>query len=187
MKSNIIISLKYLFLSTIVFGFLYTGVITIIGKTFFKEKANGSLITKKNIVIGSKLIAQEFKDPKFFWGRPSAANFANIPSGASNYGAINKKLKDDIDSRISSWKAYYPNIKQEDIPAELLMSSASGLDPHISINAALFQVDRIIKVRNISENKNVKSKILKLIYAHQEQSMINVLQLNLALEQLFNE
>jgi len=192
MNKNIIISIKYLIISTLLLGFVYTFAITGVGHVLFKNKVNGSLIENNSVIVGSELIGQKFADPKFFWGRPSASNFETIPSGASNYGAISKSLKKDVDDRVANLKQYYPEIKIEDIPPELLLSSGSGLDPHISPKAALFQVDRIMKARGLPQKE--KETIIFLIDKHMEKKQINfigqprlnVLELNLDLERVFN-
>jgi potassium-transporting ATPase KdpC subunit len=172
MSKHIIISLKYLVISTLLFGIVYTLAVTSVGYILFNHKINGSLIEKNGVIIGSELIGQKFSDPKFFWGRPS---------GVSNYGAINKDLKKDVDGRIQNLKQFNPEIKTEEIPPELLFASGSGLDPHISKQTALFQVDRIMKYRELPVSD--RDKIIGLI---QGQSLINVLELNMKLEKVLN-
>ncbi|MCX6112173.1 MAG: potassium-transporting ATPase subunit KdpC [Proteobacteria bacterium] len=192
MGKNFLISLKYLVISTLFFGFIYTFAITGVGYVFFKNKVKGSLIENNGTVIGSRLIQQNFSDPKFFWGRPSASNFETMPSGASNYGAISKDLKKNVDDRVNNIKKFYPNIKIEDIPPELLLASGSGLDPHISLNTALFQVDRIMKARKLPKIK--REVILTLINKHTRKIQIdflgeprvNVLGLNIEMEKVLN-
>ena len=192
MGKNFLISLRYLVISTLFFGFIYTISITGIGYIFFKDKAKGSLIEQNGTIIGSKLIQQNFSDPKFFWGRPSATNFETMPSGASNYGAISKDLKKAVDDRVDNIRKFYPKIKIEDIPSELLLASGSGLDPHISFNTALFQVDRIMKARKLSKAK--KEVIMSLIEKHTRkiqidflgQPRVNVLGLNIEMEKVLN-
>lgn len=181
MNKNIVVSLKYLFLSILLFGFLYTFTITVIGHVLFNYKTSGSLIEKDKQIIGSKLIGQRFSDPKFFWGRPSASNYNANPSSASNYGVISTNLKKEVDNRIEILKQFSPNIKIEKIPPELLFASSSGLDPHISKQTALFQVNRVMKIRHLSEPES--KKILDLINGHE---IVNVLELNIELEKVLN-
>jgi len=181
MNKNIIISLKYLVVSILLFGLMYTLVITAIGHILFNHKVNGSLIEKDGIVIGSRLIEQKFSAPKFFWGRPSASNYETVPSGASNYGAISTDLKKQVNDRMQNLKQFDPGLKIQDIPPELLFASGSGLDPDISQQAALFQVDRVVKARSLKEPD--RAKIVALI---KRQPMVNVLELNLNLEKVLN-
>ena len=115
-----------------------------------------------------------------------------MPSGASNYGAISKDLKKAVDDRVDNIRKFYPKIKIEDIPSELLLASGSGLDPHISFNTALFQVDRIMKARKLSKAK--KEVIMSLIEKHTRkiqidflgQPRVNVLGLNIEMEKVLN-
>jgi potassium-transporting ATPase KdpC subunit len=181
MNKNIIISLKYLVASTLLFGLAYTFAITAAGYVLFNHKVNGSLIEKEGVLVGSKLIGQKFSDPKFFWGRPSSCDYGTDPSGASNYGSISTNLKKEVDDRIQNLKQFDPKIKADDIPPELLLASGSGLDPHISQGAALFQVDRVAKARNLTGSK--REKVVSLI---QGQLIVNVLELNMDLEKVSN-
>jgi len=184
MTKNILISLKYLLVSIIIFGVFYTLFITGIGYVFFRDKINGSVIEKDGVVIGSSLIAQKFQDPKFFHPRPSACDYGTMPSSASNYGALNPELKKEVDSRIKELGA--------DAPAELLFTSGSGLDPHIRPATALFQIDRILTARALPVSE--RSKLVDLIKEHTEKpqlrflgpNRVNVLELNLAMEKVFN-
>jgi len=181
MNKNIIISLKYLVISTLLFGVVYTFAMTGVGHVLFNHKVSGSLIEKEGTLIGSKLLGQKFSDPKFFWGRPSASNYDTNPSSASNYGAISKDLKKNVDDRIQNLKQFNPGLKTEDIPPELLLASGSGLDPHISRQTALFQVDRVIRSRGLPESE--RGKIVALI---QGQPLVNVLELNMKMEKVLN-
>ena len=192
MKKDVLISLKYLAISTVVLGFIYTMAITGIGDVLFSNKVKGSIIESNGVVIGSKLIGQKFTDPKFFWGRPSASNYNAVPSGASNYGAISKNLKKDVAQRINDLIKSDPNIKAEEIPADLLLSSGSGLDPHRRPKTALSQVSRVAKARKLSDAQ--KGRIIALINEHTEkaqvgflgQPRVNVLELNIDMEKVLN-
>ena len=181
MNKNVIVSLKYLIISTLFLGFIYTLAVTAVGHFLFKYKVNGSLIEKEGNIIGSQLIGQKFSDPKFFWGRPSACDHNTYPSSASNYGAINLNLKKTVDDRIRILRQFDPDVKINNIPPELLFASGSGLDPHISQLTAFFQVDRVVRTRHLSESE--KTKILSLIKG---QSLINVLELNMGVEKVLN-
>lgn len=201
MKKDFAISIKYMLASTIIFGFLYTFFITAIGSAFFSSQAHGSLIVRNGVIIGSDLLAQEFKDPKWFWERPSATKYATfddktgapVPSGASNYGAISKDLNKEVLERVQGYIKDYPSETITNIPPDLLFTSGSGLDPHISPEAAYFQVDRISKARNMTGDE--KSKLMQLVKGHIEPPQfylfgmprVNVLELNLSLQQQYEK
>lgn len=164
-------------------GLIYPLFITMIAQTTMPERANGSIITFKKKPIGSKLIAQKFIQDKYFWPRPSACNFETIPSSASNLGPTSKKLQMQVQSRIHLLEIAHPN--QKSIPSDLIYASASGIDPHISIKAALYQVDRIVAARMLKEDG--KTRIIDLINSKKEKTYVNVLLLNLALDATFKE
>lgn len=182
-------SIKFLLLFTILTGLIYPLLVTGIAQLFFPHQASGSLITKNQNIVGSELIGQHFENPKFFWGRPSATT--PFPCNASsstgsNLAQTNKTFIDNVHSRIKALKAFDPQ-NTNPIPSDLLMASASGLDPHISLEAAKYQVPRIAKARNISEKKLLdlienfgQGRNLTLISQHR----INVLNLNLQLDEL---
>ena len=159
---------------TVLTGIVYPLLITGISYILAPMLSQGSLIESKGQVIGSSLIAQGFKDPKYFWPRPSFVNYNPLPSGGSNYGPTNILLKEEARNRrnllISTGSK---------IPNELLYASGSGLDPHISINSALFQINRIAKFRGITQEA-----LQKLIQDHKQFHYVNVLHLNLALDKL---
>ena len=167
---------------TLVTGFIYPVLVTVFAQIFFPHQANGSLITKNNIIIGSSLIGQNFEDIKYFHGRPSESNYDGTMSGGSNLGPTNKKLINKIISNANKLKKENPNIS---VPVDLLTESGSGLDPHITLEAALFQSQRVAMVRNVRQEK-----VLELIKKHTEQKTfhllgeqrVNVLKLNLALD-----
>ncbi|MBF0473919.1 MAG: potassium-transporting ATPase subunit KdpC [Nitrospirae bacterium] len=201
MKKDIIISIKYMIASTIILGFAYTIFITFIAQTFFYSRGHGSPIVSNGVVIGSELLAQEFKDPKWFWERPSATKYvtlddktnAPVPTGASNYGAINKDLKKEVDERVLAISKDNPAATITNIPPDLLFTSASGLDPHISPEAAYFQISRIAQARNMgSEEKN---KLVEMVRTHVEPPQyylfgmprVNVLKLNMYLKQYYEQ
>lgn len=178
-----------LIITTVITGILYPSIVTGIGQLVWRDKSNGSLIKKGEEVIGSELIAQSFLKPEYFWPRPSASNFNAVPSGASNLGPTSAVLAQQIaDRRRDVAKAN--NIKESEIPMDLLTASASGLDPHISLEAAQVQVKRIVEARELNEEGKVK--IEKLLDEHIEnrqlrilgQKRLNVLVLNLALDKL---
>ena len=183
---------------TLITGFAYPLAMTGIASVIFPKQAQGSLIERDGQVVGSALIGQVFTSDKYFHGRPSATtapdpndssksvsapyNAAN--SGGSNLGPSNKALVDRVQGDIDTLKKENPTMP---VPADLVTTSGSGLDPHISPDAALFQVPRIAKARNLPENRvrqlvvdNTEGRLFGLL----GEPRVNVLQLNLALDQL---
>lgn len=193
MKAQIIISIKIFALFTILCGIVYPLFITGIAQVVFPKQANGSLIVKDNKIIGSKLIGQKFDQDNYFWSRPSATDYSSMPSGGSNLGPTSSKLKQLVADRTAQWIKSNPTSEPGKIPSEMLLASASGLDPHISPKAALLQVDRIVKVRNLDDSQ--KQQLLKTISELSEapqfsflgENRINVLALNLELDKLSNK
>ena len=160
MKS-LIISIKIFLFFTVLTGIVYPLLITGIAQLTFPAKANGSLIIKNNKLIGSELIGQQFDSTIYFTSRPSAISYNPLPSGGSNYGLTNVKLKNFVDSLKKQFIAFNKLDSLTKIPAEMLFASASGLDPHISQKAALIQVERIAAARNFSNNQ--KQKLIQSI------------------------
>ena len=183
-------SVKFLLLMTFLTGIIYPVFIFVIAQITFPDKSNGGFIRINGNIIGSKLIAQKFDSSIYFQPRPSAIDYQPIPSGASNFGPTSQKLKDISDSLR---KAYIKkNILPENtnVPSDAIFSSGSGIDPHISPENALLQVNRIILERKIDLNK--KKQLLDLIDKYTEKPQfgflgeprINVLVLNLELDKL---
>ncbi len=178
-------SIKVFILMLLLLGFVYTGLVTVIAEFFFPYQAHGSLLYRNGKVTGSKLIAQKFSTGKFFEARPSAVDYNPMPSSGSNLGLGSKALSDLVQERRL--------ILKDKPPEEMLTSSASGLDPHISTDAAHYQIQRIITARNLNENQTTELK--SLIEKHTEKRdlsilgevRINVLELNLEMDKLFNE
>lgn len=171
---------------TIITGIIYPLLITGIAQALFPKQANGSLIYQNGKVVGSSLIGQAFDDPRYLWGRISATSpqYNASSSSGSNIGPSNPALIDEINGRIKALKAADPD-NTNPIPVDLVTSSASGLDPHISLAAAYYQVPRIAKGRGISENvlkdiihKNTAERFLGLI----GEPVVNVLKVNLDLD-----
>jgi K+-transporting ATPase ATPase C chain len=169
-------------------GVLYPVVVTVLAHVIFPHQASGSLIYKADkTCIGSSLIGQSFSDPRYFWSRPSAtASFPYNPqaSGGSNLGPTNKDLLEHIKERVTSFQS--TGIKSP-IPADLVMASGSGLDPHISIEAAIIQIPRIARERHVSEEK-IRNLVQNYVEDRQfgflGAKRVNVLKLNLALDKL---
>jgi len=171
---------------TLVTGVVYPLVVTGVAQIAFPRQANGSLIVIDGKVYGSELIGQSFDDPRYFWGRPSAAGYNASASSGSNYGPLNPALIDVTQARIAALKAADPD-NPLPIPVDLVTASGSGLDPHISVAAALYQVHRVAQARGLSE-ANVRSLVDQYTTGRQfgflGESTVNVLELNLALDGL---
>jgi potassium-transporting ATPase KdpC subunit len=175
---------------TIITGVIYPLVVTGLAQTLFADKANGSLIEQDGKVVGSSLIGQAFEDPKYFWSRPSAtspgAPYDASSSTGSNLDPTNPDLTKAISERVAALKEADPD-NSAPVPVDLVTSSGSGLDPHISVAAAEYQVARVARVRN-----RPKDEIRKLVADHTEsrtfgllgEPRVNVLELNLALDKL---
>ena len=173
-----------LLIFTVITGVIYPLVLTGIAQAVFPHQANGSLIVIDGETHGSALIGQQFDDPKYFWGRPSAANYNAAASSGSNYGPMNPALLDSIQARIDALKAADPD-NPLPIPVDLVTASASGLDPHISVASALYQVPRVASARGLDEAQ-VSSLVEKCTESRQfgflGEPRVNVLLLNLALD-----
>lgn len=176
-------------LLTVLTGAAYPALITGIAQTVFPVQANGSLIERDGKRVGSQLIGQAFSDPGHFWGRPSATApmpFNAASSGGANQGPLNPALEEAVKGRIEALKASDPS-QTAPIPVDLVTTSGSGLDPHISVAAAQWQAPRIARTRNLPE-----TQVRELIAGNTEgrqlgvlgEPRVNVLQLNLALDQL---
>jgi K+-transporting ATPase ATPase C chain len=171
-------------LLTIITGVVYPLMVTGIAQLVFPHQANGSLIMIDGKTHGSELIGQQFDDPKYFWGRPSAASYNAAASSGSNHGPLNPALIDMIQARIDVLKAADPD-NTAPIPVDLATASASGLDPHISIAAALYQVHRVAQARGLTDAE-VQSLLKQYTEGRQfgifGEPRVNVLLLNLALD-----
>ncbi len=189
-KDIILKSVKVLLLFTVLTGVIYPLAITAIGQIIMPFKSNGSLISLDNKVIGSELIAQKFENDKYFQSRPSSTDFTSMPSGGSNLAIASLNYKDKSDSMYTSFKQKNLLSKESSVPSEMMSYSASGVDPHISKQAALLQVNRITKARNFDESK--RNKILNIIDSFTEKPQfgilgaerINVLMINLEIDKL---
>ena len=174
-------------LLTILTGLVYPFVITGVAQAVFPRQANGSLIYRNGQPIGSALIGQPFDDPKYFWGRLSATSpfpYNAASSSGSNYGPLSSALSDEVKSRIDALKAADPTNNQS-IPVDLVTSSGSGLDPDISVAAALYQVPRVARVRGLREDQ-VRALVQQYTEGRQfgilGEPRVNVLKLDLALD-----
>lgn len=191
MKDQIRPALTMLLLLTVLTGLIYPLAVTGLAQLFFPDQANGSLILREGKVVGSKLIGQYFDKPEYFWGRPSATApfpYNAAASGGSNLGPTNPMLLEAVKKRVAALRAVDPG-NGLPIPVDLVTASGSGLDPHISPAAALYQAKRVARARGLDENS-----VLALVSTHTEgrqfgllgEPRVNVLELNLALDVLKN-
>lgn len=171
---------------TVITGVVYPVVVTVVAQTVFPYRANGSVIERDGMPVGSELIGQSFSDPKYFWGRPSATSpqpYNAASSTGSNLGPTNPVLLQSIEERITAMRTAHLDQKGP-VPADLVTASASGLDPQISPAAAEYQVSRVAKARGLSEET-----VRALVKKHTEgrtfgllgEPRVSVLQLNLSL------
>jgi len=176
-------------LLTVITGVLYPGAVTLIGQLLFSAEANGSVIERDGHAVGSRLLGQPFTSPKYFWSRPSATSphpYNGAASSGSNQGPTNPALENAVRERIAALRAADPKNTQP-VPIDLVTASGSGLDPHISLAAALYQVGRVARARGLEE-----AQIRTLVGQAAEgrtfgvlgEPRVNVLTLNLALDAL---
>jgi potassium-transporting ATPase KdpC subunit len=183
--------------TTLLLGIAYPLAVTGLAQALFRDKANGQLVERNGQVIGSRIIGQAFAAPGYFHGRPSAAGngYDAANSGGSNLGPTNKKLVDAVAANVAAARKDNPEAAAcpepcRGVPVDLVTSSASGLDPHISPAAALFQVPRVAVARGATE-----ADVRALVEAHIEgrqwgllgEPVVNVLLLNLALDQRWSK
>jgi len=186
MKKNLITSVLMTLITTALFGVAFPLVVTGLAQILFPKQANGQLITHNGRVVGSRLIGQSFSSRGYFHSRPSNAGtgYDASNSGGSNLGPTNQSLIARVQSDADRLQAENPSAP---IPMDLLSSSASGLDPHISPEAAEFQVSRVAKERGISEDM-IREAIRQHTEARQfgvlGEARVNVLELNLALDEI---
>jgi K+-transporting ATPase ATPase C chain len=182
----LIISIRYTLITTLLLGIAYPLVITGFARLVFRDKADGQLISRNGQIIGSRIIGQNFSSDRYFHSRPSAAGsgYDATSSGGSNLAQSNQKLVSRIQDDVAKYQQYG---NSQPVPIDLVTASGSGLDPDISPAAALFQVRRVAEIRGISEDS-----LRNLVQAHIEprqfgvlgEPRVNVLELNLALDQL---
>ena len=176
-------------LLTVVTGIVYPLLVTGIAQLAFPEKANGSLIRSEGGYVGSELIGQPFDDPKYFWGRPSATPdfpYNAASSSGSNLGLSNPALAEAVTARVAALQKANPE-NTSPIPIDLVTSSGSGLDPHLSPAAVFYQVPRVARARGLSEDR-VRQLVGRFVEPRQwgflGEPRVNVLKLNLSLDRL---
>jgi K+-transporting ATPase ATPase C chain len=187
MKNILRPSLVLFLVLTFLTGIIYPLVVTGLAQTLFPSQAHGSLILRDGKAVGSALIGQSFNDPTHFWSRPSATSpMSNNPgaSGGSNLGPLNPALTDAVKGRVAALRAADPS-NSAAVPVDLVTASGSGLDPHISLAAAQYQLNRVALARKLSTqvvqsliDQNTQRPLLRLM----GEPVVNVLQLNLALD-----
>ncbi len=185
MKKNLITSLLMTLVTTVLLGLIYPLAVTGLAQLFFRDKANGQLIRQSGQIVGSRLLGQPFSGPQYFHPRPSAAGDGYDPtrSSGSNLGPTNQKLLDRVKGDVAGLQAENPG---QPVPIDLVTTSASGLDPHITPAGAEFQIPRVAKARGIPQDE-----LRKLVAEHTEgrqfgllgEARVNVLELNLALDE----
>jgi len=185
MKKNLVISILFTLVTTVMFGILYPLAVTGLAQVLFPKQANGELIKSGDKLVGSHLLGQPFTAAGYFWSRPSAAGTAGYDptaSGGSNYGPTNKALIDRVNASVQQLQPTNPGAA---IPADLVTTSGSGLDPDISPASAEFQVPRVAKERGMSE-QDVRALVAKHTKGRQwgflGEPRVNVLDLNLDLD-----
>jgi K+-transporting ATPase ATPase C chain len=187
MTRHLMTAIRYMLITTLIFGLIYPLVVTGLAQVLFHDKANGQLLYNKNgELIGSRIIGQPFSGEKYFHSRPSAAGtgYDASNSGGSNYAPTNKKLIDRVAGDVTALQTDHPG---EDVPIDLVTASGSGLDPDITPAGAEFQVARVAAARHLSEDE-----VRKLVAAHSAgrqlgflgEPRVNVLELNLDLDKV---
>jgi len=186
MRRNLITAILYTLVTTVIFGLVYPFVVTGFAQVFFKDKANGQLLRQNGQLIGSRIIGQPFSAAGYFHSRPSAAGngYDAANSSGSNYAPTNKKLIDRVAGDVTALQLDH---RDTDVPIDLVTASGSGLDPDITPAGAEFQVARIARERLLSEDV-----VRRLVAQHTKgrqlgflgQPRVNVLELNLALDQI---
>ncbi len=176
---------RMLIFMTLLTGVAYPLLVTEISSIFFHDQAAGSLINKNGNIIGSELIGQKFESDRYFWPRPSAVDYNPLPSGGSNLGQVSLDLKKIVDER--SLKLKNKNPASGNPPQDLLFASGSGLDPHISVEGAEFQIARLAQIRGL-EPIALRQLVGRMTEPRQfgilGEPRVNVLKLNLALDSL---
>jgi K+-transporting ATPase ATPase C chain len=188
MKKNLVTALLYTVVTTVLLGIVYPLIITALAQGFFKTKANGQLIARNGVMVGSRILAQPFTGEAYFHPRPSAAGsngYDAADSGGSNLGPTNRKLIGRVNSAAAALRAENTGAP---VPIDLVTTAASGLDPDITPAGAQFQIPRVARARGIGQ-----PDLARLVAEHTEgrqlgflgEPRVNVLELNLALDEKY--
>jgi potassium-transporting ATPase KdpC subunit len=197
MNAHLRANLWLLGLTVLICCVLYPLALWAIGQSVFPERASGSLIVEDGRVIGSRLIAQPFTRPEYFWPRPSAVSYDASASGGSNLSANNPKLRDRVVQKLSELDKY-PREPGKEVPADLVMASGSGLDPHITLMNAYYQLDRVADAwakKTGKKPEEVRTEIETLLKQKASApfgglagvELINVLEVNVQLRERFTK
>jgi K+-transporting ATPase ATPase C chain len=185
MKKNVVTAVLMTIVTTVLLGLVYPLVVTGLAQVLFRDKANGQLIERNGQAVGSAIIGQGFSNDRYFHSRASAAGqgYDATSSGGTNLGPTNKKLIDSVKAAVEAARKDNPNA---DVPIDLVTTSASGFDPHISPDNAMFQVPRVAKARGVNETELrqfVETRIEGRQLGFLGEPRVNVLLLNLALDE----
>jgi potassium-transporting ATPase KdpC subunit len=183
MKKNLLTAIRMTIATTILLGIIYPLAVTGLAQTFFRDKANGQLIEANGKIVGSRIIGQAFTGSGYFHSRPSAVNYDASSSNGSQLGPTNQKLIDRVNGDVARLRTENPGTP---VPADMVTTSASGLDPEITPAAAAFQIHRVAAERRMTE-----AEIVRLVSDHTAgrtwgflgEPRVNVLELNLALDE----
>ena len=173
---------------TVITGIIYPLAVTGLAQLAFNDQANGSLIRRDGKVIGSELIAQQFTGARYFWPRPSAGSYGTVPSGASNLGPTSSALQSNVLANAKAFREGNNLPENTQVPADMVFTSASGIDPHISPEAARLQIARVAAARTADVTR-VTALVTQFIEPSQfgflGEPRVNVLKLNVAMDASF--
>lgn len=197
-KTAFLVSIAMFFIC----GFAYPMILTGASQLIFPRQANGSLVEMNGEVVGSELVGQDFTDERLFHCRPSAYNYntytaeekekglyGGLSSGSNNYAVSNPKLTERLNQDIEQFLKDNPTVSKEEIPSDIITASGSGLDPHISVDAANVQIDRVAKNTKLSENKVkelIEQNTERKLFGVFGEETVNVLNLNLSVVKEIN-
>lgn len=186
MKTTLIKSVKLTLMFCLLLGVTYVLVLWIFAQVASPNKGNAELITLNGKVVGAANVGQQFTKDIYFWGRPSAVNYAADASGGSNKSITNKEYLKEVEARIDSFLAHHPYLKRSEVPVEMVTASGSGLDPDITPQCAYVQIKRVAQARGMSESvvkEIVEKQVEKPFLGIFGTAKVNVLKLNIALEE----
>jgi K+-transporting ATPase ATPase C chain len=190
MKKSILASIRMLAVMTLMTGVAYPLIITLVALFLFQQKSPGSFIRRDTTIVGSELIGQKFQSDRYFWPRPSAVEYNPIPSGATNFGPTSDTLRRVVEERKRNFLRGNGLAETTPVPGDMLFASGSGIDPHISPQSALLQVERVARARGYtSERRALLEKLVRSSTEGPEfrlfgMARVNVLRLNLAVDDL---